>query len=55
MPPRNSTTDGILTRAVEANLDGLPFAFTMANLAGWVPACACRSEAQAVTLLDNLD
>jgi hypothetical protein len=55
VPPRNSTTDGILTRAVEADLDGLPFAFTMANPAGWVPACACRSEAQAVALLDNLD
>ena len=54
VPPRNSATDRILTRAVEADLDGLFFAFTMANLAGRVPACACGSEAQAVALLDNL-
>ena len=54
LPPRNSATDRILTRAVEADLAGLFFAFTMANLAGRVPACACRSEAQAVALLDNL-
>lgn len=47
-------TDRILTCAVEADLDGLFFAFTMANLAGRVLAYACASEAQAVTLLDNL-
>ena len=47
-------TDRILTRAVEADLDGLFFAFTMANLAGRALACACGSEAQAVALMDNL-
>src|SRR5215813_13197547 len=47
-------TDRILTRAVEADLDGLFFAFTMANLAGRVLAYACGSEAQAVALLDTL-
>jgi hypothetical protein len=48
-------TDRILTRAVEADLDGLFFAFTMANLAGRVLAYACGSEAQAVALKDNFD
>ncbi len=47
-------TDRNLTRAVEADLDGLFFAFTMANLAGRVLAYACGGEAQAVALLDNL-
>ena len=47
-------TDTIMTRAVEADLDGLFFAFTMANLAGRVLAYARTSEAQAVALLDNL-
>jgi hypothetical protein len=47
-------TDRILTRAVEADLDGLLFAFRMANLAGRVLAYACGSEAQAVVLMDNL-
>ena len=47
-------TDRILTRAVEADVDGLFFAFTMANLAGRVLAYACGSEAQAVALMDNL-
>jgi len=47
-------TDRILTRAVEADIDGLFFAFTMANLAGRVLAYACGNEAQAVALLDNL-
>ena len=36
------------------DLDGLFFAFTLANLAGRVLAYACGSEAQAVALLDNL-
>ena len=44
----------ILTRAFEADLDGLFFAFTMANLAGRVLAYACGSEAQAVALMDSL-
>jgi hypothetical protein len=35
---------------VQANLDGLFFAFTMANLTGRVLAYACGSEAQAVAL-----
>ena len=47
-------TDRILTRAVEADLDGLFFAFTVANLAGRVLAYACGSEAQAVALMDDL-
>jgi hypothetical protein len=47
-------TDRILTRAVDADLDGLFFAFTMVNLAGRVLAYACGSEAQAVALMDNL-
>jgi hypothetical protein len=47
-------TDRILTRAVEADLDGLFSAFTMTNLAGRVLAYAYGSEAQAVALLDNL-
>jgi hypothetical protein len=44
----------ILTRAFEADLDGLFFAYTMANLAGRILAYACGSEAQAVALMDNL-
>ena len=44
----------IQTRAFEADLDGLFFAFTMANLAGRILAYACGSEAQAVALMDNL-
>jgi hypothetical protein len=47
-------TDRILTRAVEADLEGLFFAFTTANPAGRVLAYACGSEAQAAALLDNL-
>ena len=47
-------TDRILTRAFEADLDGLFFAFTVANLAGRILAHACGSEAQAVALMDNL-
>ena len=47
-------TDRILTGAVKADLDGLFFAFTMADLAGRVLAHACGSEAQAVALMDNL-
>ena len=47
-------SDRILTRAVEADLDGLFFAFTTANLAGRILAYACGIEAQAVALLDNL-
>jgi len=47
-------TDRILTHAVEADLDGLFFALTMANLAARVLAYACGSDAQAVALLDNL-
>ena len=47
-------TDRILTRTVEADLDGLFFAFTVANLAGRVFAYARGSEAQAVALMDNL-
>jgi hypothetical protein len=46
-------TDRILTRAFEADLDGLFFAFTAANLAGRILAEACGSEAQAVALMDN--
>jgi hypothetical protein len=37
-------TDRILTRAVEANLDGLFFGFTMANLAGGVLVYASPSH-----------
>lgn len=40
--------------AVEADLDGLFFAFTIANLAGRVLAYVCGSEAQAVALMDKL-
>ena len=47
-------TDRTLTRAFEADVDGLFFALTVANLAGRVLADACGSEAQAVALLDNL-
>jgi hypothetical protein len=42
-----------LTRAVEAEIDGLFFAFTMATRRP-VLACACGSEAQAVALMDRL-
>jgi hypothetical protein len=47
-------TDRILTRAVETDLDGLFFAFAMANLAARVLAYACGSEAHAVALMDSL-
>ncbi len=47
------TTDRILTRAFEADLDGLFFAFIVANLAGRMLARACASEAQAVALVDG--
>ena len=47
------TTDRILTRAFEADLDGLFFAFIVANLAGRMLARACGSEAQAVALVDS--
>ena len=45
-------TDRILTRAVEANLDGLFFGFTMANLAGWLLVYASPSHwrPQCVTI-----
>ena len=43
----------ILTRAFEADLDGLFFAFTVANLAGRILVQACGSEAQAVALVDS--
>ena len=46
-------TDRILTRAFEADLDGLFFAFTVANLAGRMLVQACGSEAQAVALVDS--
>ena len=46
-------TDRILTRAFEADIDGLFFAFTVANLAGPILALACGTEAQAVALIDN--
>ena len=46
-------TARILTRAFEADLDGLFFAFTVANLAGRVLAQACGSEAQEVALVDS--
>ena len=36
--------DRILTRAVEANLDGFFFGFTMANLAGWLLVYASPSH-----------
>ena len=36
--------DRILTRAIEANLDGLFFGFTMANLAGWLLVYASPSH-----------
>ena len=45
-------TDRILTRAFEADLDGLFFAFIVANLAGRMLAQACGSEAQAVALIE---
>jgi hypothetical protein len=43
-----------LTRAVEADLDALFFAFTTANLADRVLIYACGSEVQAVALMINL-
>ncbi len=46
-------TDRILTRAFETELDGVFFAFIMANLAGRILAQACGSEAQAVALVDS--
>ncbi len=47
------TTDRILTRAFEAELDGLFFAFIVANLASRMLTQACGSEAQAVALVDG--
>ena len=47
------TTDRILTRAFEADVDGLFFAFLVANLASRMLARACGSEAQAVALVDS--
>jgi hypothetical protein len=46
-------TDRILTRAFEGDVDGLLFAFTVANLAGRILAQACGSEAQAAALVDG--
>jgi hypothetical protein len=46
-------TDRNLTRAFEADLDGLFFAFTVANLAGRILAQAYGSEAPAVALMDS--
>lgn len=46
-------TDRIRTRAFEADLDGLFFAFTIANLAGRIVVQACGSEAQAAALVDS--
>jgi hypothetical protein len=46
-------TDRILTRAFEGDVDGLLFAFTVANLAGRILAQACGSEAQAAALVDS--
>ncbi len=43
-----------MTRAFEADIDGLFFAFIVANLAGRVLAYAYGSKAQAVALMDNL-
>lgn len=45
--------DRILTRVFEADLGGLFFAFTVANLAGRILAQACGSEAQAAVLVDS--
>ena len=42
-----SATDRILTCAVEVDLDGLFFAFTMADLAGRILAHACGGGEQA--------
>ena len=47
-------TDRILTRTVEAYLDGLFFAFTMAKPGGPDPGLRVRQRAQTVALLDNL-
>jgi hypothetical protein len=47
------TADRILTRAFEADLDGLFFAFIVANLAGRMLVQACSSEARAVALADG--
>jgi hypothetical protein len=46
-------TDRILTRAFETDLDGLFFAFIIANLAGRILVQACGGEAQAVALVDS--
>jgi hypothetical protein len=43
-------TDRILTCAVEVDLDGLFFAFTMADLAGRILAHACGGGEQAYGL-----
>jgi hypothetical protein len=51
--PGEFTTDRILTRAFEADLDGLFFSFIIANLAGRMLVQACGSEAQAAALVDN--
>ena len=47
------TTDRILTRAFEADLDGLFVAFIVAGLAGRMLVQACGSEAQPVALVDG--
>ncbi len=47
------TTDRILTRAFEEDLDSLFFAFTVANLASRILVQACGGEPQAVALMDN--
>jgi hypothetical protein len=47
------TTDRILTRAFEADLDELSFSFIERTLAGRILARACGSEAQAVALVDS--
>jgi hypothetical protein len=39
---------------VEADLDGVFYSFTTANLVGRILAYSCGSEAQAVALMDNL-
>jgi hypothetical protein len=52
-PTANDATDRILTRGFEGDVDGLLFAFTVANLAGRILAQACGSEAQAVALVDS--
>ena len=47
------TTDRILTRAFETELDGLFFAFTWRTWRAGFLAQACGSEAQAVALVDS--